>query len=104
MCARKAWASTSRRESPATEPAFDPDYGATPVDDEDAQALVPAAREALGEPLLKASLYDLEQAIEDQVIVGLRTQVYAGALGVSHLLTDDFLRDLHAQMYGDIWT
>lgn len=83
---------------------LDPDYGATPVDDEDAQALVPAAREALGEPLLKASLYDLEQAVEDQVIVGLLTQVYAGSLGVRDLLADGFLRDLHAQMYGDIWT
>jgi fido (protein-threonine AMPylation protein) len=61
-------------------------------------------REVLGEPLLKAALYDLEQAIEDRVIVALRTQIYDGSLDLDDVLTDQFLRDLHGQMYGDIWT
>jgi fido (protein-threonine AMPylation protein) len=83
---------------------LEPEYGATLVDAEDAQALLPAAREALGEPILKAALFDLEQALEDQVMVPLRIQVYDGSLGLDEVLNDRFLRELHGQMYGDIWT
>ena len=83
---------------------LDPDYGATPVDDEDARALIPAAREVLGEPLLMASLYDLEQTIEARAIADLLAQVYAGTLSLLDILDDHFLRELHARMFGDVWT
>ncbi|HEX7589398.1 MAG TPA: hypothetical protein VF362_00275, partial [Demequinaceae bacterium] len=53
---------------------------------------------------MKAALYDLEQAVEDEVISGLLTQVWDGSLGLDDVLSDGFLRELHGQMYGDIWT
>ena len=35
---------------------------------------------------------------------GLITDVFNGDLTLYELLTDQFLRDLHRQLYGDIWT
>lgn len=36
--------------------------------------------------------------------MALRAQVYSGSLTLDEVLTDNFLRELHGQMYGDIWT
>jgi hypothetical protein len=47
--------------------AFEPDYGETLVSHEEADALTPAAREILGNPIRKADLYDLEQQIQAEV-------------------------------------
>ena len=62
---------------------FSPDYGETPVDPEDAEALTEWARELLGEPALKADVYDLEQAIESDVSARLLSRAYSsdGAVG-----------------------
>lgn len=38
-------------------------YGETPVSADEADALLPDIRELLGEPVSKAAVYDLEQAI-----------------------------------------
>ncbi len=40
---------------------FEPDYGQTLLSDEEKAALTDPARELLGDPVLKADLYDLEQ-------------------------------------------
>ncbi|MCA5894105.1 hypothetical protein LEP48_12205 [Isoptericola sp. NEAU-Y5] len=46
---------------------LDPDYGSTPLDFEELDALLPDVAEAIGDPLTKASVYELEQAYEDAV-------------------------------------
>jgi fido (protein-threonine AMPylation protein) len=51
-----------------------------------------------------ASLYDLEQAVEVRAIADLLAQVYTGALSLLDILDDQFLRELHGQMYRGIWT
>ncbi|MDN5860504.1 MAG: Fic family protein [Pseudonocardia sp.] len=80
-----------------------PGYGETPVTDE-AEALLPQAREFLGEPITKADVYDLEQAVQEVVVEELVTAVLQGTLSIEDLLGDSFVRDLHRQLYGDIWT
>ncbi|GAA2012879.1 Fic family protein [Microbacterium ulmi] len=81
-----------------------PGYGETPVTDDEADALLPQARELLGEPITKADVYDLEQAVQEEVAEELVTAVLDGALTVDELLTDHYVRDLHRRLYGDIWT
>ncbi|HEY5878290.1 MAG TPA: Fic family protein [Nakamurella sp.] len=81
-----------------------PGYGETPVFDDEANALLPQARELLGEPITKADVYDLEQAVQEEVVEELVTAVLDGTLQVDDLLTDYFRRDLHQRLYGDIWT
>jgi fido (protein-threonine AMPylation protein) len=81
-----------------------PGYGETPVEPEDLDALTPEARELLGDPPTKADLYDLEQAILADVSEELLDAVADGTLELDPLLTDRFLRDLHARLYGDVWT
>lgn len=75
-----------------------PGYGETPVSDEDLEALLPVTRELLGEPLTKATVYDLEQAIQDQIAEELLIAVLEGVLPVADLLTDVFLRELHRRL------
>lgn len=48
--------------------ALTPGYGETPVPEDDLEALVPRARQALEEPIIKAAIYDLEQAIQEDDI------------------------------------
>lgn len=43
---------------------LDPGYGETPLPFDELDALTPAAREALEEPIAKAAVYDLEQAVQ----------------------------------------
>lgn len=76
---------------------FDPDYGQTLLFDEEQAAPTDPARELLGEPVLKADLYDLEQQIQDVVADEFVEQVLQGSLGVEELMTDHFVRDLHRQ-------
>lgn len=83
---------------------LDPGYGETPVDPEDLDALTERARYAVGDAPTKADLYDLEQAVGDEVADALIEQILAGELGLDDLLTDRFLRELHGSLYGDIWT
>ncbi len=58
----------------------------------------------LGDPLSKAAIYDLEQGVQANVAEALLTDVLDGGLTLAHLLDDHFIRDLHRQLYGDIWT
>ena len=83
---------------------FDPDYGQTLLSDEEQAALTDPARELLGEPVLKADLYDLEQQIQDLVADEFVEQVLQGSLGVNELMTDHFVRDLHGRLYEAVWT
>lgn len=82
---------------------FTPGYGETPITDEEAEALLPEVRETLGEPISKADVYDLEQAIAEEVAEERATAVISGAVGLEELLTEHFIRDLHNRLYGDIW-
>lgn len=81
-----------------------PGYGETPIDGDELDALLSSARELLGEPVTKAAVYDIEQAIQDQVAEELLTRLLAGELALDELLTDHFVRDLHRRLYGDIWS
>lgn len=64
----------------------------------------PLEQNLLGEPITKAAVYDLEQAIQDQVAEELLTRVLTGELALDELLADHFVRDLHRRLYGDIWS
>ncbi len=81
-----------------------PGYGETPLADDELVALLPDVVQILGEPVTRAAVYDLEQGIQDQVAEELLTVALEGSLQPSELLTDYFLKDLHARLYGDIWT
>lgn len=78
-------------------------YGETPLPNDDLQALLPAARAMAGTPPLRAAVYDVEQAVQAEVAEELVLAVLTGNLSLQELLTDNFLRELHASMYGDIW-
>lgn len=82
---------------------FDPGYGETPLPFEELDALLPRARAILDEPITKAAVYDLEQAIEASVAEELITEVLEGRLTLEALLEPGFLRNLHEQLYGSIW-
>lgn len=66
--------------------ALTPAYGETPVPEDDLEALVPRARQALEEPIIKAAIYDLEQAIQEDVTEALLTD--APLSPCSRLATD----------------
>lgn len=80
-----------------------PEYGETPLPDDELAALLPDAAQILDEPVTKAAVYDLEQGIQEQLAEELLTAALEGALRPSELLTDDFLKELHVRMFGDIW-
>lgn len=80
-----------------------PGYGETPLPDDELEALLPSVREVLGAPIIKAAVYDVEQAVQEQVAAELLTAVIEGDLSLDVLLTDSFLRGLHTRLYGDIW-
>ncbi|MFB9777479.1 Fic family protein [Brevibacterium otitidis] len=82
---------------------FDPGYGETPISHDEFRALLEPAREALDEPISKAEVYDLEQAVQEAVAEELLTDVLAGKLTVDELVSDGFVRELHRRLYGDIW-
>lgn len=80
-----------------------PGYGETAVPDDDLASLTPQALRLLGEPVRKMAIYDLEQAIEAQTSGGLLRLIIDGALDIDELITDHFLRELHRNLYGDLW-
>ena len=81
-----------------------PGYGETPAPDGELNSLLPDIREVLGELPSKAAVYDLEQAMQEEVAEELLTATLDGALIVDDLLSDYFVRLLHRRLYGDIWT
>lgn len=82
---------------------LEPGYGETPLPDDDLEGLTPLASDLLGAPISRASVYDLEQAVQEQVTADLLTDVFCNALLLEDLLTDHFLRGLHRRLYADIW-
>jgi fido (protein-threonine AMPylation protein) len=81
-----------------------PAYGETPLPEDELIALLPHVVEVLDKPTSRADVYALEQAVQEQVSEELLTAVFGGSLLLDDLLSDYFLRDLHARLYGDIWT
>lgn len=80
-----------------------PSYGETPLQGEELTALLPSARELLGQQLTKAAVYDLEQAVQEDAAETLVFSALEGTLPLDELLTDFFLRELHSLLYGEIW-
>jgi fido (protein-threonine AMPylation protein) len=68
--------------------ALSPGYGETPLDFDELSALLPKIREALGEPVTKAAVYDLEQAVAKQVAARLRDSLDNALYRWEH--TDDW--------------
>lgn len=83
---------------------LDPGYGETPITPDEASALTPLARRIFGDQPNKAELFEAEQAIADEVSIALQSQIADGKLSLEGLLDDAFLRELHAKLYGDLWT
>lgn len=81
-----------------------PGYGETAVSDDELAWLLPDIRNLLGEPVSKAAVYDLEQAIQTDVTEQLLSRVLGGSLSLNELLSDHFLRQLHQKLYGGIWS
>jgi fido (protein-threonine AMPylation protein) len=82
---------------------FTPGYGETLIADDELEALLPGVREALGDPISKATTYDLEQEIQSALVERAMTAVLDGETAVDELLSDHFVRDLHKRLYGEIW-
>lgn len=80
-----------------------PGYGETPLPHDELTALLPEVVEVLGEPVTRADVYDLEQALQGQAEGELMLAAIDGSLPLADLLTDYFVRDLHASLYGPIW-
>ncbi len=80
-----------------------PNYGATPLDFDEIDALHSGARDALGDGLTKVAVFDLEQAVSRLVTSDLLEAVSTGSLSIGELLVDSFVRGLHRRLYGDIW-
>jgi fido (protein-threonine AMPylation protein) len=81
-----------------------PGYGETPFPHDELMALLPDVVEVLETPVSRAAVYDLEQAVQEQVSEELLTAAFNGSLSLDELLTDYFVRDLHERLYGDIWS
>lgn len=84
--------------------ALSPGYGETPLDGDEFDALLPSIREALGADVTKAAIFDLEQAVQDEVAADLLNRVLAREIGLDELLNDHFIRELHRRLYADIWS
>lgn len=70
---------------------------------EEIDALLPSVRDVLDEPIRKADVYAIEQAIQEEVTEDLLTEVINGTLGVDDLLNADFAIGLHQRLYGKVW-
>lgn len=82
----------------------EPDYGETPLEPDEADALTPQAREVFGDEPTRVDLYEAEQAIADEVSIRFLADIADGTLHLDDLLTDTFLRELHRQLYEELWT
>lgn len=80
-----------------------PGYGKTPLPQDELNSLLPQARELLGASPTKAAAYDLEQAIQEEITESFVNGILDSSVRLDDLLTDTFLRDLHRDLFGDIW-
>lgn len=83
---------------------LEPGYGETPVDPDDLAALTPTGLDLLGSEPTRFALFDLEQAIEETLSESMHQRILEGELQLDELITDSFLRELHAALYSDIWS
>lgn len=74
-----------------------PGYGETPLPHDELAALLPEVVEVLDKPITRADVYDLEQGLQDQVFDLLMPTAVEGSLSLDELLSDHFVRDLHAR-------
>lgn len=84
--------------------SFDPNYGETLLPYDELEYLTAQMRALLGEPVRKGDVYDLEQAVWAQVAASRLTSALRGVLQIDEILTDHFVRELHTELYGPIWT
>lgn len=84
--------------------SVDPGYGETPLEPDEADALTPRARAVFGENPTRLDLYEAEQAIADEVSVRYLAGIADNSIQLDDILSDRFLRDLHRQLYEDLWT
>ncbi|WP_159619154.1 hypothetical protein [Ruania rhizosphaerae] len=70
---------------------FAPGYVETPVSGDEADALLVKARELHGEPITKADVYDLEQAIQEDIVEELVTAVLDATLTVDDMSFADLV-------------
>ena len=82
---------------------LEPGYGETPIPGDELAALVPHVIDTLAAPITRADIYDLESAVLQDVTETQLAAALDGSLTLDDLLNDYFLRDLHTQLYGDIW-
>ncbi len=93
--------------SPAQDPVvlagMNPGYGSTPLPFDELDALLSQARASLGEPVMRADIYDLEQELEADNAERLLIRIDAGDLLLDDVLVDFFLRGLHKDLYCSVW-
>src|SRR5258705_5262007 len=65
-----------------------PGYGETPLPHDELTALLPHVVKVLEKPVSRAAVYDLEQAVQEQVSEDLLTAAFNGSLSLDELLTD----------------
>ncbi len=80
-----------------------PGYGETPLPHDELTALLPEVVDVLGTPITRAAVYDLEQGLQDRVFDELMPAALDGSLPLDEVLSDYFVRDLHARMCGPVW-
>jgi len=80
-----------------------PGYGQTPLPHDELAALLPEVVVVLGEPVTRAAVYDLEQGLQDRVTDELMPAAIDGSLPLDEILSDYFVRDLHARLFGPVW-
>lgn len=80
-----------------------PGYGETPLPHDELTALLPEVVEVLDNPVTRAAVYDLEQGLQDRLFDELMPSGLDGSLPLTELLSDYFVRDLHARLFGPVW-
>lgn len=80
-----------------------PGYGETPLPHDELTALLPEVVEVLDKPVTRAAVYDLEQGLQDWLFDELMPSALDGSLPLNELLSDYFVRGLHARLFGPVW-
>ncbi|BCZ21735.1 Fic family protein [Mycobacterium senriense] len=80
-----------------------PGYGETPLPHDELTALLPEVVEVLDKPVTRAAVYDLEQGLQDRLFDELMPSALDGSLPLNELLSDYFVRGLHARLFGPVW-
>jgi fido (protein-threonine AMPylation protein) len=80
------------------------DYGTTPLPLDEVDYLLPEVRKMLGTPILRRDIYLIEQGLQEDCVRREYPQVLAGQLSVPQLLTSHYLRYLHAELFGKMWS